>query len=145
MVANNNILLTINQRHRQLRWCCLARLILNYNIKSNFRIVIIISLGEKTKTYEMYSEWFSENGCKFSPDIEAATADQILPMVMNDLGIGFVPEEFLEEYNANQTIKQITLQNEIPQRSICLVKRTSQTLNIAAKELQRVILTEITP
>ncbi|MGN1084128.1 MAG: LysR family transcriptional regulator [Lachnospiraceae bacterium] len=101
----------------------------------------IISLGEKTKTYEMYSEWFSENGCKFSPDIEAATADQILPMVMNELGIGFVPEEFLEEYNANQTIKQITLQNEIPQRSICLVKRTAQTLNIAAKKLQSMILT----
>ena len=105
----------------------------------------IISLGEKTKTYEMYSEWFSENGCKFSPDIEAATADQILPMVMNDLGIGFVPEKFLEEYNANQAIKQIALQKEIPQRSICLVKRTAQTLNIAAKELQRVILTEIAP
>lgn len=104
----------------------------------------IISLGEKTKTYEMYSEWFSANGCKFSPEIEAATADQILPMVLNDLGIGFVPKEFLEEYNSNQNIKQISLQNEIPQRSICLIKRTAQALNIAAKELQSMVFKDIT-
>ncbi len=53
----------------------------------------LISLGSQTKTYEMYSRWFSRNGLSFSPVIEAATADQILPMVRNNLGIGFVPEK----------------------------------------------------
>ena len=56
----------------------------------------IISLGRKAKTYEMYQNWFAGNNVEFSPDIEAAIADQILPMVKNNLGIGFVPEEFLK-------------------------------------------------
>lgn len=100
----------------------------------------VISLGEKTKTYEMYSEWFSENGCKFSPDIEAATADQILPMVMNDLGIGFVPEEFLGEYVELKEINQIQLNEEIPCRNICCLKKADLSLTIAAKEFEKEIL-----
>ena len=35
------------------------------------------------------------DGLPFHPEIEAATADQILPMVRADLGVGFVPQEFL--------------------------------------------------
>ena len=50
----------------------------------------LISLGKQTKTYEAYSEWFRKNNCDFTPDIEAATAAQILPMVKNNLGLGFV-------------------------------------------------------
>ena len=35
-----------------------------------------------------------QHGAIFSPDIEAATADQILPLVKHNLGIGFVPKDF---------------------------------------------------
>ena len=38
------------------------------------------------------------------PEIEAATADQILPMVQSDLGIGFVPTDFLEKENMENLI-----------------------------------------
>ena len=53
----------------------------------------MISLGTQTKSFELYSEFFANVGLRFRPEIEAATADQILPLVKNDLGIGFVPEE----------------------------------------------------
>ena len=41
----------------------------------------IISLGEQTGTYGFYTRFFADNHMNFTPDIEAATADQILPMV----------------------------------------------------------------
>ena len=55
----------------------------------------IISLSEQSGTFRFYSRLFEEQGLVFQPDIEAATADQILPMVKANLGIGFVSEAFL--------------------------------------------------
>lgn len=99
----------------------------------------VISLGKHTKTYELYSGWFLKHGLEFRPDIEAATADQILPMVKNNLGIGFVPREFLEGEEETAVIR-LKLKEQIPPRSVCLIKRADQTLSVAAKELERMIL-----
>lgn len=96
----------------------------------------IISLGTQTKTYDFYCEYFAKNGLHFAPDIEVATADQILPLVKNNLGIGFVPEDFLQE---EENVFRLNLKEEIPPRSVCLIKRTGQPLSIAARELERMI------
>ena len=102
----------------------------------------LISLGIQTMTYEFYSEWFLKHGLLFSPDIEAATADQILPMVKNNLGIGFVPEEFLAGEDEASVIP-LQLTEPIPLRSVCFAKRTDQLLSIAARELERMILENV--
>ena len=73
----------------------------------------MISLGPQTKTYEFYSDWFFQCGVSFVPDIEAATADQILPMVRNNLGIGFVPDEFLQGEESTH-IFPVCLKEQIP-------------------------------
>lgn len=87
----------------------------------------IVSLDSKTKTYELYSKWFSDNGLVFSPDIEAATTDQLLPMIKHNLGIGFVPEIFVENDNEKERIIWLRLKERIPNGSICLVKKRSQS------------------
>ena len=97
----------------------------------------LISLGTSTKSFEFYSAFFTEHGLPYSPDIEAATADQILPMAQADLGVGFVPEEFV---NPSDKVQIIDLEEEIPERSICLIKRKEQPLSVAAKELERMII-----
>ena len=97
----------------------------------------LISLGTSTKSFEFYSAFFTEYGLPYSPDIEAATADQILPMAQADLGVGFVPEEFV---NLSDKVQIIDLEEEIPERSICLIKRKEQPLSVAAKELERMII-----
>ena len=97
----------------------------------------LISLGTSTKSFEFYSAFFTEHGLPYSPDIEAATADQILPMAQADLGVGFVPEEFV---NPSDNVRIIDLEEEIPERSICLIKRKEQPLSVAAKELERMII-----
>ena len=83
----------------------------------------------------MYSKWFSDNGLVFSPDIEAATTDQLLPMIKHNLGIGFVPEMFVESENESERIIRLNLKERIPNGSICLVTKKDRSLSIAAKQL----------
>lgn len=97
----------------------------------------VISLGKQTKSFELYSGFFANVGLRFRPEIEAATADQIMPMVRAGLGIGFVPEEFLE--NASD-VTVIKTEKPLPEREIRIVKRRDQPLSIAAKELERLII-----
>lgn len=99
----------------------------------------IVSLGPKTSTYEFYLKLFLEHGASFSSDIEAATADQILPLVRHNLGIGFVPFDFLEDITEDSGIYQIPLKEEIPKRYITLLKKKGRTLSPPAKELEKVI------
>lgn len=92
----------------------------------------VISLGTGTSTFDFYFEEFLKHGCNFSPDIEAATADQIIPLVKYGLGIGFVPEQFLE---SEEDIRAISLSAPIPKRDIILVKKKGHTLPLPAREL----------
>ncbi len=97
----------------------------------------IISLGEQTKHYEFYRDLFVRHGLEFNPDIEAATADQILPLVRNNLGVGFVPQEFLK--NEASGVYEIKLKEKIPSRSVCLVKRADAALGVAVKEFEEML------
>lgn len=97
----------------------------------------IISLGEGTSTFDFYSDEFIKRGCVFSPDIEAATADQIMPLVKHSLGIGFVPEDFLA---LESGIRKIELKEELPKREIILVRKKEHSLPLPAKELVDMIL-----
>lgn len=103
----------------------------------------LVGLGVQTKTYSFYMDWFAKHGMILTPDIEAATADMILPMVKNDLGIGFVPEEFLKNESEKTGIYRLNMKEEIPRRSICLVNSSKHILNIAARKLEKMILENI--
>lgn len=97
----------------------------------------MVSLGAQTKSFELYSEFFAKEGLRYQPETETATADQILPMVKADIGIGFVPKEFLIGVEG---VSIIETEKPLPEREIRIVKRREQTLSIAAKELERLIL-----
>ena len=96
----------------------------------------IVSLGAQSTSYQLYSGYFAAQGLYFSPDIEAATADQILPLVEAGLGIGFVTEDFL---HGAPKLQALELTCPLPAREICAVKRTGQPLSLAAQELERLL------
>ncbi len=96
----------------------------------------MISLGKGSSTYDLYFKMFAEAGVDFSPDIEAATADQILPLVKHGLGVGFVPEQFLETETG---VKRISLTQGLPEREITLVKKKRHSLTLPARELIKLI------
>lgn len=100
----------------------------------------LISLGEQTSSFLFYSRLFSEKGLTFAPDIEASTADQILPMVQSDLGIGFVPKDFLKSNTDSDMLLVLNLEPPIPTRDICLLTRNGFSLSIAAKKLKEMVI-----
>lgn len=90
----------------------------------------LVCLGEKTATYRFYADLFLKHGVPFSVAVEAATSDQILPLVESNLGIGFVAQAFLK--NAGNVVP---LKVDIPEREIRLVKRKDVPSSLAAKTL----------
>lgn len=100
----------------------------------------LIALGPDTKSYEFYSDFFSQYHLPFQPVIEPFTADEILPMVEANLGVGFVPEQFIQPGN---NVHIVDLAEEIPERSIVLIKRRGRPLSVAARALERMILEQV--
>lgn len=100
----------------------------------------LISLCKGSSTHQLYTTWFHEQGLVFSPDIEAATADQILPMVRANLGIGFIPEHTAKEAAADGSITVLRLQKQPPKRIICFLERKDVPLSVAAGKLEELLL-----
>ncbi len=99
----------------------------------------LISLCKGSASYRFYENWFRQHGAAFSPDIEAATSDQIPPMVKANLGIGFI-SELAANNAAGKHLHILTLQEPLPLRTISLIKRTDAPLSIAAAKLEEMLL-----
>ena len=93
-----------------------------------------VGLAEGTSTREMYMNYFMENRVSFHPDIEAATTDQVLPMIVHNLGIGFYPEPLAREVINDGKIFALQLKEPLPQREVCLVTNSSTAMSTAVKK-----------
>ena len=100
----------------------------------------LVGLAPNTSTFDFYSQLFGTQGLNFQPDVEAATADQILPMIKSGLGIGFVPTAFAQDDILSGNVFVLQLNQTIPTRSIYFLKQTDQPLSLAAKELETMIV-----
>lgn len=98
-----------------------------------------VCLGENTITRRFYEDFFRSHRLILTPELEAATTDQVLSMIESDLGIGFLPRVFAKEALAKQEVCQIPLAEEIPCRQICFVENENRPLSIAATELKQAI------
>lgn len=106
----------------------------------------LISLVRETSTYTFYSRFYQKHHLAFSPEIEAATASQILPMITHGLGIGFVPEAFRSEKNfSEEQLLQLPLIEKIPPREIILVEDANRPMNIAANALSSMLRNHASP
>lgn len=100
----------------------------------------LILLNAQTNTRDFYNQFFLRHGLSLRPEIEAASTDQLLPMIKNDLGIGFLSDVFAKDALDKKEIFEIRLDCEIPDRTICLVKDLSRPTSIATRELERLLL-----
>ncbi|MDD3252786.1 MAG: LysR family transcriptional regulator [Lachnospiraceae bacterium] len=99
----------------------------------------MIGLAQATKTYDFYEKLYLEHGQLFQPDVEVATADLILPVVKNNLGIGFISEEFAREALEKGEVVKIPLFEKIPERCICLIYDRERSLSTAARALETLL------
>ena len=96
----------------------------------------LITLGAGTASHAFYAAVFAAHGVPFHPAIEAATADQIIPMAEAGLGVGIVPRDFIRP---SDRVRIIALAEPIPPRSVCLIRRKDRPLSAAARALQAMI------
>ena len=99
----------------------------------------LVCLSPGTSTFAFYQKFFLTHDCTFRVDMEAATMDQVLPMVRHNLGIGFYSETLAAEAIARQDVGQIRLVEPIPERAVCLVEDTSRHQGPAVKRLLAMI------
>lgn len=80
-----------------------------------------IGLGRESATYGLYRNFFIEHKVDLEPDMEVATSDLMLPLIENNLGIGFVPEAMALPLFQEGRLVQIPFRCRLPKRSIQIV------------------------
>lgn len=100
----------------------------------------MVCLGKDSMTYSYFTELFLKYNIALDPEVEVATSDQLIPIIMHDLGIGFVPDFLTEEPMKKGEIMEIPLYEKLPSRYICLVEDTGHPLSAAAARLKTMLL-----
>lgn len=98
----------------------------------------LITLGRQTASYDSYTDFFRMRGIDFRPEVEVATADQILPIVDYGLGVGLVPDVFLKKTSTKY--RRLKTDTPLPSRSIYLVRRAKQPVSAATKSFIGLLL-----
>ena len=96
-----------------------------------------ISLTAETITRRFLNEYFEKNSLTFTPDMELATTDMILPAVRHNLGLGFIPAEFADAELESGQVFEIKVKEKLPERNIILIYDAEYPQSIAAKEFQK--------
>ena len=94
----------------------------------SIRDIPLISLVANTGSRELYEKYYYQH-------MEAATTDQIFPMIKHNLGVGFYPEVLAEEPISRGEIVQIRLAEAVPVRKVCLVYDRTRPQSVAVKKL----------
>ena len=104
----------------------------------------LICLGSETMTYAFYNQFYLSNNLVLQPDTEAATTDQVVPLVKSGLGLGYVPYNFARDALAAGDVFTIQLKEEIPTRHVVLVQDGGRVPNAAAREFARMLNSSVT-
>lgn len=96
-----------------------------------------IGLGRESATYHFYKDFFITKGIDLELDMEVATSDLMLPMIVNNLGIGFVPEALARPLLEEKKLVRIPLYCALPQRSIQIVSDKGRGKSLAADTFYR--------
>lgn len=92
-----------------------------------------IGLGRGSATYDLYRNFFIEQGVDMELDMEVATSDLMLPLIINNLGIGFVPEKLAKPLLEQKKLVQIRINCAPPKRAIQIVSDKGRGKSFAAE------------
>ena len=104
----------------------------------------LISLSDESMTRSFYRQFFLDHDAVLRPDTEAATTDQVVPLVKSGLGLGYVPQNFAKDALAAGDVFTIQLKEEIPTRHVVLVQDGGRVPNAAAREFARMLNSSVT-
>lgn len=100
----------------------------------------LVCLGEGTGTRAFYQQFFADHGLPLRVEVEAATTDQVLPLVRYGLGVGFFPREMAQSAMDRGEIRALPMTEIIPRRWVCLIRDPARPFSMAAKCLEKALL-----
>lgn len=80
---------------------------------------------------------FARHGIHLKPDIELSSADLIVPMTEQNIGIGFVPQSFADQAMPKHQILELTLEEPLPMRSICVLSDPHKQISVACQRFMK--------
>lgn len=99
-----------------------------------------VGLGEGTATYDYYNQFFAKQQADLRLDVEVATSDLLIPLIQDNFGIGFVPQDLALPLLRTKALVQIPLHGRLPEREICLVCDKGRGCSVVSKKLQNYLL-----
>ena len=88
---------------------------------------------------QFIDDFFAENDIAVTPDIEADSADLLVPMISHNFGLGFVPQPMAEAAIERGEVFRVPLETPLPERQICMVTDPHHPHTNAARMLYKTI------
>lgn len=81
----------------------------------------LIGLGEGTVTCEFYKRLFISHNTDYEPEMEVATSDLLLPLILHNIGVGFVAEPLARPLIEKGKLVRLLSDVTVPEREIHMV------------------------
>lgn len=92
----------------------------------------LVFSGGISSSFINMQNWFSQMHLELKPQYSVITTSFVLPFVLNDLAIGFVPDLFAKQWAADANLHILKLSNNPPKRQIFLATNDSMLLNMSS-------------
>lgn len=100
----------------------------------------LICLARGTSTRMFTEALFRQYEVPLVPDMESATSDLVVPLVRENLGLGFVPEMIAAEAMEKGEVFAVPIVELVEPRQICLATNESRPLSLAAEAFRTFLL-----
>lgn len=102
-----------------------------------------VCLRHSMQLRQFIDDIFAENDLLLSPDIEADSADLLVPMISHNFGLGFVPQDMAQEAINRGEVFRVKLEKELPQRYICMITDPHHQQTNASREFTKFIMNRL--
>lgn len=106
---------------------------------SDLRNYPFVCLRHSMQLRHFIDDIFAENDLAITPDIEADSADLLVPMIRHNFGIGFIPQGMAQRAIKRGDVFRVPLEKELPPRSICMITDPHHPQTSASREFSKII------
>ncbi|MBD5585780.1 MAG: LysR family transcriptional regulator [Clostridia bacterium] len=98
-----------------------------------------VCLRHSMQLRQFIDDFFAENDIAVTPDIEADSADLLVPMISHNFGLGFVPQDMAQKAIAKGDVFRVRLNKELPKRFIRMITDPHHPQTNASREFAKTI------
>lgn len=102
-----------------------------------------VCLRHSMQLRQFIDDIFAQNGIAITPDIEADSADLLVPMISHNFGLGFVPQYMADNAVARGEVFKVSLDTDLPERSICMITDPHHPQTNASREFVKTIIKNV--